>query len=122
MERNRKKNHSGKLVMAGTNKRGRGESGDKAIWNSLLIGMLIAIGITALGLIGGASLFYGGVLAGSEGQYRWISVLIMILAVGAGSLWVLRSQKGKRKWWALAVVGLYFLLRIVLSGLLLPLL
>ena len=90
--------------------------GTRSLQAAVLKGALTAVGITAVGLIIGASLFYFGILSGTEAQYRWVSILILIVSLGIGMLPLLRKQPGKQKLWALAVVGLYFVIRLLCAG------
>lgn len=118
MERKRK--NEGRRLHTGGRRIKRRETGEEPVWRSILWGVLLAMLTTAALLTGGASLLYSGLLSGSEGQYRAISILTILLSLAVGTLWVFFNQNGRRRWYALAVAGIYFLLRLFLSGLLLP--
>ena len=82
-------------------------------WKGLsgaLLGGVLAVLVTGIGIFLGALLFSANILTGTPGQFQIVSFFIQILSLGIGAIWVVSQNKGRGKLWALGMVGLYYMI------------
>ena len=90
-------------------------SGGCAPVKSVLMGLILAYGITTAGILLSAVLLNAGVLSGSPKQYVLLVMVIVVIAVLAGSLLTAKKSESGGFKWALIMGVLYLAIRMLVS-------